>query len=702
MKNWTEIINSIFNILKLENIVGLDAIRHCLIFIGYKNLTKETIKLLDIPSEYLFENFFKDKKGNTILDDNLIYKKFHNSYMTKQSLSKYVFNNSNFFNFQFKLESPTNLINILKKLNDLNLNELKENNIDVYGIVYQLYLDKCTTIQKKELSYTFTNRSLVKYMIELCEPKLNETILDPSCGTGGFLSMSYKYLNNKYSNIDWNIYKKNIYGFDNIIGCKSKTIGSLFLESGILFDKITCRDTLCHDYKIDNTLIEKVDIILCDEPYGIKNFKYATACPRIKQLKFDGTKAEPLFLQLILQSLNKNGRAAVIVPDNLLDNKAKLHTETRQYLVENLNLKKVINIDIKLSNLGVNQSILYFENNGKTQNVQFCKFDGFTEESIITVNYDLIKEKEYNLFLNKYKFVENLLSDNIENDKIKNMCIINKYNKNKDYISIDHDKNIEYNKNYENNLIIQSISENINLKFIYYYLKFNSDIISNLETVNNISIPILNSDVENKIISILDLNSTQIDLNNKSINNIKEIIKNRTWTSLFNKNNTTKLGDVTTIKILDNKYKINNNEDNIYVNKYGDIWRSNINDSEMSKKFIPYIMISSNKDYFKNEYIYNYFLYKENLKCILQSNTVTKSGIENINIPNLSFVEQDDLLEDIHIYNSSIMVINNINNNLKKQNIIDIIIKSKEIDLDSDSKSSTSANSSNEYLDSSL
>jgi len=125
MEICTEIINSIFNILKLENIVGLNAIRHCLIFLGYKNFTKEMIKLLDIPSEYLFENFFKDKKGNSILDDNLIYKKFHNSDMTKQSLSKYVFNNSNFFNFQFKLESPINLINIFKKLNDLNINELK-------------------------------------------------------------------------------------------------------------------------------------------------------------------------------------------------------------------------------------------------------------------------------------------------------------------------------------------------------------------------------------------------------------------------------------------------------------------------------------------------------------------------------------------------------------------------------------------------
>ena len=79
---------------------------------------------------------------------------------------------------------------------------------------------------------------------------------------------------------------------------------------------------------------------MANEPFGIKNIIYKNVCKRIKELKIDGTKAEPLFLQLMAQSLNKNGRCAVIVPDGVLSNKAELHKETRKHLCNNLNLMK--------------------------------------------------------------------------------------------------------------------------------------------------------------------------------------------------------------------------------------------------------------------------------------------------------------------------------------------------------------------------
>jgi type I restriction enzyme M protein len=78
-------------------------------------------------------------------------------------------------------------------------------------------------------------------MINLCDLKLNETILDPTCGTGGFLSMSIKYLNNKYNNIDWSIYKNNIFGFDIDNHVKNLTLLNLLLETNQLFKDTVCR-----------------------------------------------------------------------------------------------------------------------------------------------------------------------------------------------------------------------------------------------------------------------------------------------------------------------------------------------------------------------------------------------------------------------------------------------------------------------------
>ena len=78
---------------------------------------------------------------------------------------------------------------------------------------------------------------------------------------------------------------------------------------------------LYNDFKLPNgEILEKVDVILANEPMGIKNIVHASCCERIKELKIRGTKAEPLFLQLFMQALNDGGRCAVIVPDGVLFN----------------------------------------------------------------------------------------------------------------------------------------------------------------------------------------------------------------------------------------------------------------------------------------------------------------------------------------------------------------------------------------------
>jgi type I restriction enzyme M protein len=63
---------------------------------------------------------------------------------------------------------------------------------------------------------------------------------------------------------------------------------------------------------------------------------------KIKNMKIKGTQIEQLFLQLFINILNDNGRCAIIVLDGVLFNESYLHKNTRKYLIENFNLKKVI------------------------------------------------------------------------------------------------------------------------------------------------------------------------------------------------------------------------------------------------------------------------------------------------------------------------------------------------------------------------
>jgi restriction endonuclease S subunit len=108
-------------------------------------------------------------------------------------------------------------------------------------------------------------------------------------------------------------------------------------------------------------------------PFGLKGIKHAECCERVKELKIRGTKSEPLFLQLMMVSLNRGGRCAVVVPDGMLVNGSSCHDETRKYLLDHFELKRVIKMKGQFfMNTGIQPSILFFENTGKpTSDVEF-------------------------------------------------------------------------------------------------------------------------------------------------------------------------------------------------------------------------------------------------------------------------------------------------------------------------------------------
>jgi len=258
MENLLEIVNSVSNILKSENIIEIDGIIHCIFFIFTTYITEQKCIEFNIPIEFAFENFLKDKKGNTIIDNIIIFKKFINTDTSKPSLIRYIQEKLHINLFSIKIQSSINFINIYKILTKFNKQDISFTD-DIVGIVYQYFINKSNTINKREIGQYFTNRQIIKFMIQLCNPKLKangeiETILDPSCGSGGFLALSYKYLNDNNSNINWDINKKNIFGFDTSSLFTNLSAFNLFIESGKIFiDAIKVNDTLCNDYKINSS-----------------------------------------------------------------------------------------------------------------------------------------------------------------------------------------------------------------------------------------------------------------------------------------------------------------------------------------------------------------------------------------------------------------------------------------------------------------
>ena len=577
------IIDKIRGILRKEGVTGMESINHCIIFVIARILSEDKCKKYNIDKSFAYDNIMVDEDGDPIGDQELydrIYLKGNANCLIGQIVNKLGFKN-----IKFKLESIVHVKQIMKELEKLNVDDL-DLKYDIIGTIYELHLKSGTSNAMRDLGQYYTNRLVIEFMIKLCNIKMNkngeiETIIDPTMGTGGFLTMSVKYLNDKYKNkIDWTKNKNRIYGFDIDDNVKNMALLNMLLECGELCENtIVKNDTLYNDFKLPNDkILDKVDVILANEPMGIKNIIHASCCERIKELKIRGTKAEPLFLQLFMQALNDGGRCAVIVPDGVLFNDSNLHSDTRKYLVENFNLKKVIGLnDDFFLNTGVKTSILFFVKDGKTSEVEFSEVKlnkgELVENSIIKVDYKKIKEMDYSLFVNKYNVKEIKKIEGVKYEKlssvtnIKNGTQLDTKNFKEGLIPVygGGKSQVGYHDNHNRNgneiivcgtgayagfvnkcdtkywasqcFTFESNNKNLLDGYLYHYSKiFLENIFMNLQKgssqpyirssqIVDIEIPIPSLDIQQKIVEQLDVIYKNIQTTKDQIDESKKIMK---------------------------------------------------------------------------------------------------------------------------------------------------------------------------------
>ena len=363
-------IEKIRNILRSVAITGMDSMRHCCLYVLSRAITRETAGKLKIPEKFAWENIMHTLHTVDGGDQKVI-DLFGNP--NQESLVAHFDRLFKTQNFSFDVKSLPKHKEILEILNPLNLKTL-DSSMDILGWVYEEHLRKGST-SSRDLGQFFTDRKICDYMVALCKPTFKmagvpESICDPTMGTAGFLSMFIKYFKKTYPDtpIDWNVQQKELHGCDS----DSKVAGlarlNLFLESGGVFQNLVTKDSLGTDLPAMG-----YDIICANMPFGLKGLKYKDSCERVRKLDINTTKSEPLFLQLMMVSLNMGGRCAVVVPDGMLVNNSKGHNATRKYLLDNFELKRVIKMRGSFfTNTGIQPSIMYFVNTGMpTSEVEF-------------------------------------------------------------------------------------------------------------------------------------------------------------------------------------------------------------------------------------------------------------------------------------------------------------------------------------------
>lgn len=282
----------------------------------------------------------------------------------------------------FKIPTPQLLSKIIDALDSIYIDMAKSIETDTKGDVYEYLLSKLSTAG---LNGQFrTPRHIIRMIVELLDPKPDDAICDPACGTSGFLVAAGEYLKEKYHDeILYNRERKDHYNNHMFFGYDMDRtmlrVGAMnMMTHGVDNPNIAYRDSLS-DQNLDNG---KYSIILANPPFKGSLDADTVSADLLKVCKTK--KTELLFLALFLRMLKIGGRCACIVPDGVLFGSSTSHKAIRKAIVDGNRLEAVISMPSGVFKpyAGVSTAILIFTKTGHggTDNVWFydMQADGFS------------------------------------------------------------------------------------------------------------------------------------------------------------------------------------------------------------------------------------------------------------------------------------------------------------------------------------
>lgn len=296
---------------------------------------------------------------------------------------------------QLMIQKPSLLVSAVNMIDNLPLTEG-----DTKGDLYEYLLSKLTTAG---INGQFrTPRHIIRLMVEMLDPRPDETVADPACGTAGFLVETMQYLQRKYTSPE-GIFMDDDgtehYSGDLLEGYREHIQTSMF--RGFDFDvtmlRIAAMNMMLHGVEkpdiryqdtLSNSFMEKYpelssnafDIVIANPPFTGSLDAGDVHASLIGKIKTK--KTELLFLSLILRMLKQGGRSATIVPDGVLFGSSKAHLALRKMLVDENQLEAVISLPSGVFKpyAGVSTAIVIFTKGGQTDKVFYydVKADGFS------------------------------------------------------------------------------------------------------------------------------------------------------------------------------------------------------------------------------------------------------------------------------------------------------------------------------------
>jgi type I restriction enzyme M protein len=255
---------------------------------------------------------------------------------------------------------------VVNKINGIDFNNLTER--QHFGDIYEQILNDLQSAGNAGEYYT--PRAVTAFMVQMTDPKPGETLFDPACGTGGFLTCAIRHMRDHY------VKRPEDEGTlqASLKAVEKKQLPHMLAVTNMLLHGIEDPSFLRHDNTLARPYIswgkdERVDVVLTNPPFGGREEDgIESNFPQ----HFRTRETADLFLALIIRLLRPGGRAAVVLPDGSLFGEG-VKTRLKEHLMEECNLHTIVRLPNSVfrpyASIGTN--LLFFEKGTPTQDIWF-------------------------------------------------------------------------------------------------------------------------------------------------------------------------------------------------------------------------------------------------------------------------------------------------------------------------------------------
>ena len=216
----------------------------------------------------------------------------------------------------------------------------------------------------------YTPRAVTEFMVRMVNPRLGEKVMDPACGTGGFLTCAIEHIRSQ----DVKTVEDEAQLQNSIHGIEKKPMPHLLCTTNMILHGIDVPSNIRHDNTLGRPLIswgpqERVDVVVTNPPFGgMEEDGIETNFPAT----FRTRETADLFLVLIMQLLKSGGRAALVLPDGFLFGEG-IKTRIKEKLLADCNLHTIVRLpnSVFAPYTSIKTNLLFFTKGSPTQDIWF-------------------------------------------------------------------------------------------------------------------------------------------------------------------------------------------------------------------------------------------------------------------------------------------------------------------------------------------